>query len=69
MQLRQYVASSGVGVGRDWGSASGAYIFRTVVPSLFGPAVLFWAAVLVGVWGAWALRAALRALMGAQLPR
>jgi len=35
-EIREYLASDGVGIGKGWGSSSGAYIFRTIVPALFG---------------------------------
>jgi hypothetical protein len=39
-ELREYLSSDGVGVGRGWGSSSGAYVFRTIIPALFGVGIV-----------------------------
>ena len=32
VELREYIGSTGIGLSHDWGSSSGAYIFRTIIP-------------------------------------
>ena len=49
VELREYIGSTGIGLSHDWGSSSGAYIFRTIIPGLFGLAIQLICGTLIGI--------------------
>lgn len=49
LELREYLSSDGVGHGWGWGSSSGAYVFRTLLPALFGIGVAIFEGYIFGL--------------------